>query len=77
MNNPPCGPFDKLTAPSESRGFDSGLYRPALRASLEPFDRLTVPSIVEGQGAKHRVETCGEEILFFAGAYSRSCKLRE
>jgi hypothetical protein len=64
MNNPPCGPFDRLTVPSLPRDFDSGPSRPPLRAGLE-------------QGAKHRVETCTEETIFLAGAYSRGYQLRE
>jgi hypothetical protein len=35
MNNPPSGPFDKLMVLSLSKDFDSGLYRPPLRANLE------------------------------------------
>ncbi len=48
MNSPPYGPFDRLTVPSLSRDFDSGLagLRSGLaRFSLEPFGRLRVPSL--------------------------------
>jgi hypothetical protein len=38
--------------------YDCGLFRPPLRASLEP-------------GAKHRAETCNKDFSLFAGAYSR------
>ena len=40
------------------KGFDSGLFRPSLRASLERV-------------RKHPVETCNKDSSLFAGAYSR------
>jgi len=51
MNNPPFG-------------FDSGLFRPSLRASLE-------------RGVKHRVETYQKANGFLVGAYSRIPRIRE
>jgi len=55
-NNPPYGPFDKLMVLSLSKDFDCGFFKPPLRVSPE-------------QGAKHRVEACGNATHVAAGAY--------
>ncbi len=39
------------------KGFDSGLFRPSLRASLESLDFARDPELVEGRVRKHPVET--------------------
>ncbi len=72
MNSPPYGPFDALTVPSLSRDFDSGpagLRSGLARVSLEPFGRLRVPSIVEGQAAPQRVETCRHAVMSEDGVF--------
>jgi hypothetical protein len=52
------------SGPELAEGFDCGLFKPPLRANLEP-------------GAKHPVETCNESFSLFAGAYSRIQRIRE
>ncbi len=52
------------TLPSLSRDFDYGLFRPPLRASLESLDFTWDPELVEGQGAKHPVETRNKDFQF-------------
>jgi hypothetical protein len=59
------------------KGFDSGLFRPSLRAGLESLDRLGTLSKVEGRVRKHPVETCNKDSYLFAGAYSRILRIRE
>ena len=58
-------------------GFDCDLLKSPLRASLESLDFTRDPELVEGQGVKHRVETCMKANGFLAGADSRIPRIRE
>jgi hypothetical protein len=62
---------------SLSKDFDCGFFKPPLRVSLESLDFTRDPELVEGQGVKHRVETCMKANSFLAGADSRIPGIRE
>jgi hypothetical protein len=62
---------------SLSKDFDSDHLRSPLRASLESLDFTRDPEQVEGQGVKHRVETCMKANSFLTGADSRIPRIRE
>ena len=65
------------SGPELAEGFDCGLFKPSLRASLESLDSARDAEPVEAPGAKHPVETCNERFSLFAGAYSRIQGMRE
>jgi hypothetical protein len=45
----------EASGPELAEGFDCGLFRPPLRASLESLDLARDPELVEGLGAKYPV----------------------
>jgi hypothetical protein len=71
MNNPPLRASTAALRPS--LGLRSGLAR----VSLEPFDKLTVPSLSRDKVRQHRVETRLSAKSALAGGYERRQSLRE
>jgi hypothetical protein len=68
-NHPPSG----LRLRPALAGLRSGLAR----VSLEPFDKLTVPSLSRDKVREHRVETRPSARSALAGGYERRQSLRE